>query len=142
MASNGPIFQQVGPFAMRDHTHPSLGGVAGTNKQIQYNDNNNMAGASGFAYDKATGNVGIGTESPHSDLKLDIVGNIGVSGYADISALVSGPAVVPEDHLQIYLTVATDIDTGNVTKRLVAKAPASNNNREIILSTIIYDAPE
>jgi hypothetical protein len=49
--------------------------VAGTDKQIIYNDNGNAAGAAVY-FDKATGNLGIGV---FPSRKLDVYGNIRAS---------------------------------------------------------------
>jgi hypothetical protein len=54
------------------------GTPGGTDKQIQFNDNGTFGGANIY-YDKTTGNVGI--ETPLPSEKLDVEGNIRISGY-------------------------------------------------------------
>ncbi len=48
------------------------GPIAGNDKQIIYNDNNEAAGSNNFVFDKTLNNVGIGTESPNSSAILDL----------------------------------------------------------------------
>ena len=51
-------------------TNVPAGGAAGSTTQVQYNDAGSMAGASGLMYEKTTGNVGIGTTAPRSQLVI------------------------------------------------------------------------
>lgn len=57
--------------------------AVGGDKQIQYNDNTAIAGASSFYYDKLTGNVGIATSTPRS--RLHVLGNVFISGVSTAS---------------------------------------------------------
>jgi hypothetical protein len=57
--------------------------AAGSNKQIQYNDNTSIAGAASFYYDNSTGSVGIATSTPRS--KLHVVGDVFISGVSTAS---------------------------------------------------------
>jgi hypothetical protein len=52
--------------------------AAGADKQIQFNDNSGVSGASSFYYDKLSNNVGIAISSPTS--KLHVQGNVFISG--------------------------------------------------------------
>ena len=55
-------------------------GDAGANGSVQYNDNGIVSGATNFVYDKATGNVGVGTATPFGDAgykSIDIRGTTG-----------------------------------------------------------------
>lgn len=57
--------------------------AVGGDKQIQYNDNTAIAGASALFYDKSTNNVGIATSTPKS--KLHVLGNVFISGVSTSS---------------------------------------------------------
>lgn len=72
----------------------SAKGVAGDNKQLQYNDNGTLAGADVY-FNKDTGGVGIGNTSPNDKLSiLNAIGNAGMyigstGSYIDMQSLGS-----------------------------------------------------
>lgn len=69
----------------------AIAAPGGADKQVQFNDGGTLAGASGFAWDKATGNVGIGTTSSPAKLTVSTNASALPAAAAGTIAQFAGP---------------------------------------------------
>ena len=85
--------------------------VAGSNGQIQYNNNGNIGGAQVY-YDKSTGNVGIGDANPSE--ALDVNGSVSAVDYYGDGSNLTG-VVTSESDPTVASSVKDGVDWSELT---------------------------
>jgi hypothetical protein len=80
--------------------------VGGSNGQVLFNDNDTIAGASNLYYDKLTGRVGIGTNTPAYLLN--------VNGTARITSLIPSELISPSPTEIIFVKNSSGVTAGRI----------------------------
>ena len=104
--ANGQVLQTDGTGAISWAT-PSAGGTpGGSDTYVQFNDGGSFGGNSNFIFNKTSGNVGIGIASTSPSERLEVSGNIKLSGVIKQGSLGDVAEMIPVSKC-IFNTIQT-----------------------------------